>query len=176
MTHRLLNFLTVLSLLLCIAAGVLWVRSYLRTDTVCVVRRPHLLYCETSRGALAVAWHTGVPLTSEPVIQAAAEHGWAWEVTPGRDAYRGIRRTLGFAWFYAATGGTAERVVHVPLAALIAAAACLPAARAASRWRRRRRSGVCARCGYDLRATPERCPECGTAAGGGQSTAAPSSQ
>jgi hypothetical protein len=70
------------------------------------------------------------------------------------------------------TGTDSDGIVHafrnlwVPLWLIAAASAVLPAT-----WVRRRliparraNAGLCPSCGYDLRASPERCPECGTPA------------
>jgi hypothetical protein len=70
-------------------------------------------------------------------------------------------------------GGTRVYVVRengltVPhwLFALIFATAPLLSALGILRRRQRKQAGLCPRCGYDMRATPDRCPECGTTAKG----------
>lgn len=61
------------------------------------------------------------------------------------------------------------RAVGVPVWLPVLVTAVLPAWRfeRARRVRRRLARGHCPACGYDLRASPERCPECGAVGGGG---------
>jgi hypothetical protein len=58
------------------------------------------------------------------------------------------------------------QAIGVPLWMPLVLFALTPAARVAGRLVRRTRAnrqrGLCPACGYDLRATPDRCPECGT--------------
>jgi hypothetical protein len=92
------------------------------------------------------------------------------ETYPGRRTFgfaHHIRQSRGRSNFIGGWIGWKDRMefVSLPLAFLGGVFLFLPAIRLVS-WRRKCRNPrgrVCRSCGYDLRATPDRCPECGVA-------------
>jgi hypothetical protein len=78
------------------------------------------------------------------------------------------KRVLGFGAGVQLNGG---RFVNIPYWFLAGLAAVPPAALLVKfrgcRRRVRRRRGLCPACGYDLRASPDRCPECGEVSSSG---------
>src|SRR3569623_250486 len=103
------------------------------------------------------------------------EHGERWILTSparpklidvhvvgGLSARSGVTEARAWGVLARRTGRWVDAVV-VPDWLVVAVTGLLPAVRLAFYLLRRRPtvSGCCPTCGYDLRATPERCPECG---------------
>jgi hypothetical protein len=72
-------------------------------------------------------------------------------------------RGLGFDYHYDPHGAGASTVVYIPLwlPALLLLAPPAVSVLGYLRRQARRKRGLCERCGYDLRASPSQCPECG---------------
>ena len=171
MRRRLLNFLTALSLVVCVFA--LGERVFNRRSnhglTFSAPSRFGLARCEPYGLYLALGQYLRPPNQRdlEPWMHTRAwSVHWKSQVVEHPD--RAFTRRFGFSLDHFPVGHPADpnsrvRVLLVPYWFLAAVAALPPVVRAA-RWRRQRRRsklGMCARCGYDLRATPGRCPECG---------------
>ena len=166
MTRRLLNLLTLLSLLLCLAAVALWARSHRHYDLAGFRLGPIGLGAVSYRGHLLWVWDVD---PGERAVNGNYDSGCASPQIDGiADYVRGtaVWRVLGFSYTLIDPGGAPSfRGLITPTWSAVAVAATLPGARLWRRRNRRRRAaaGFCTHCGYDLRATPGRCPECGAA-------------
>jgi len=179
MKHRLFNLLTVLSLLLCLAFVAVWVQGYWRVYRYLyesgrtaqgtslgqiVSAKGHLGWTQTNyrwtgpevRGRNSPKWGWPGPYggwQSNDAVLTAPSPANVW---PQWESFRSIDPL---------DGGT-RWSLGIPCWMPVLMFALLPAGQLTVGLRRRRRfnAGRCLRCGYDLRATPGRCPECGAAA------------
>jgi hypothetical protein len=114
-----------------------------------------LLMC-TATAVLWVQSYT-LPLFADvgtPLHNGSTERStdWGWHL--GSD--HGVIHVAPFNSFYS------WDTPHWKLAVLFALPLVWRARNRYRRWDAERSAGKCARCNYDLRATPDRCPECGT--------------
>ena len=166
MTRRLINLLTALSLLLLVAVGALWVRSRWWYDVVIVSSGSRIYHVAPVSRGFYVGEFRGVTeeyRRDHPVRSR-------WNRTPAGTSSLAddpsARIGLGFAAYRNAFSPPHPYASYGALLVPYWAPVCLFALLPAAAWVRRARrfpSGSCPDCGYDLRASPERCPECGHA-------------
>ena len=146
-----------------------WLASYARVGTGW-----HVTY---GAGAVCLFYldpDSSLPFATEAFDQAPDHSGWwVWQHLTGGT----MTADHGRFGFRLRTGSIDRnqfnrspdvpftyRLVEVPFW-LLAAVTAVPAAVAFARGRRRRQradTGLCFDCGYDLRGSTDRCPECGT--------------
>jgi hypothetical protein len=176
----LLIALTALSLILVAALLLLQPISYAAPVLLERVSSGGRLYAAAGRGGLYFGRYTGLAGTDPNSLNVGR---WANESVDGHEAtFRRYSWTYGFGRRRGGSaltggGGFGYTVVRVPVWFAAAVLALPPLTRLplATRRRRRTREGHCKCCGYDLRATPGRCPECGAVPPKSVSLSAPSS-
>ena len=179
MRRRLFNLAAAVSLVLFLATCVMWVRSYHNWDSVhyCteINRASDQTYyaCHSDEGTISfhlaflskaavswAPWAAGFRVETRPVVDPVTAERYLKSI-----AHDGVYR-FGFGFVRRPIlGGGDLSAVFVPhwCIALVCAVGLVPQLVVSQRDRVRRHHKRCPTCGYDLRATPARCPECGTA-------------
>jgi hypothetical protein len=192
MKRRLLIIAAGVSLVLCVAAAALMVRSAFARNLI-EVRL--FAGADTRYSARLNSWRGSAILTivhrfrtdKEPMAEwlEAPSDPWIehWSYPRGSvdEQYAQDASTLNWHFGFAArrlagmmsssSGGrpmlaTRFRIYAAPWWVFVVVTAILPGAMLVRhrKIRRRARTGQCIDCGYDLRASPDRCPECGAPA------------
>jgi hypothetical protein len=185
--RRLFNICAAASLVLCVATAVLWVRSYPRSETFSALKpggfelsshdgRLDLFLCREFPYESGFAWTNGGTrrIDGDEFHQYSGEGGSLSMRVPGiiqwGEGYTSYRVRNGASGLSARTTWQWFAFPHW-LVFVISAAPALYwfftttlHLRARRRQRRRQRANQCLACGYDLRASSDRCPECGLVA------------
>jgi hypothetical protein len=149
--RHLFTICSFVSLLLCVAVCVLWVSAPRESWVTYGIHGELRL---SVSGATVCIHTTREPSLGAPLFMSRSSSRYLrkdeWDAPPA--FFRLVRWPTRSEW-----------VLTTASPALAFMAAILPLLYVFRRWvaRDRRSAGVCARCGYDLRASPERCPECG---------------
>lgn len=170
--RRLFTILAALSLLLFLAVVVMWVRSHWVRENI----------------HSATQWHAGGE-TRCVYISYSSEHGSCTMLITADTLPGTSWAAFAPTWDYSSmpATGSPSHILWLPIVhrlnasqgswweialdywSLCVLLAILPAGWLVGRYRSSRRKTHCCRsCGYDLRATPERCPECGALADAGR--------
>lgn len=170
MRRRIFTIVSAVPLLLSAAMAAFWVRSHVASESCYWRREMWELSLSASQGRIAFYW--GEPSNDEGSSYRVGFGHARTRPPAGFDLY--LPAGVGTNWpvfdggGFALVGGQWDGLRHwslvVPCWFLVVAFAFLPSVRWfwAIRATRARASGQCLRCGYDLRATPDRCPECGS--------------
>jgi hypothetical protein len=163
----------ILSLILCLATMGLWGRSYSCDDTLrhCGGRpeQAQIFAMRSNSGELDLIAQSRI------ITDCKSKRGWSFQTGQAYSdetaqniaehiAINPSFSILGFGYVHYQTPPVPPfREIWFPHWFPALLFAILPALRlrAILRRRRRNRAGLCPHCGYDLRATPQRCPECG---------------
>jgi hypothetical protein len=174
----------VLSLLLFAVTLLLWVRGYRVADEtewtrIENVKEAHFVWylaLVSGKGGLGIMYDAEIYDRNSITAQEAARPVEQWERMPPRrqpprypepfGKGNVVASGGGFILAWRRSGDTVARDLIVPAWSVAIFTALLPmiwvvAFRRARRKKRRANTGLCTQCGYDLRATPDKCPECG---------------
>lgn len=177
--RRLFTLVAVGSTAVALLATVLWIRGRFVADVWTSQRyNPAVGSLDSLQVNARNGWLTvsrTIMVLPEGISWTATDRTWVYEAGPHRppewpppDAYGSM-----VVWHQELPPASSPlslfsaSVVGLRLMPVIVVSAVLPAMWVMHRIRRGRATGAgcCASCGYDLRASPERCPECGTARG-----------
>jgi hypothetical protein len=164
MERRLFNLAAAVSLVMMLALAGLWVWSYFAAPTLTRTALEPFPFPPTRSESALWCYRGYVFLRTDRFRDLSFKSG-------DPDAIRESARALSGVHFFLGRGYAPQPGVYIPVA--VFATCTIMVVLVMWRTARRRAAGVCTVCGYDLRATPDRCPECGTpSTGSGQASVA----